>query len=286
MIKDWIEAIRPRTLPASASPVLVAGAYGWHFDKFQPVVIGICLLFAILAQIASNLANDYFDFKKGIDDEHRTGPKRAVASGTITPKAMLVAALVTLGVACAVGCTLICYGGWILLPAGDIIALFALAYSAGPYPLSCHGLGDLTVFVFFGLIAVDLTYFIQAGTVETMVWLGSAGVGLLSVNILLVNNYRDMENDAKANKVTTVVMFGRQWAELAYLVNGIAAVWLASYEKPAIALFLIPYLVIHYFTWKQMRQKRDFELNPVLSKTARNLLIFSLLLILALVYWR
>lgn len=286
MLKDWIDAARPRTLPASASPVLVAGAYGWYFDKFQPAVIGICMLFALLAQIASNLANDYFDFKKGIDDEQRTGPKRAVASGIISPKAMLTATLITLCAACAVGCSLICYGGWILLPAGVFIALFALAYSAGPYPLSIHGLGDLTVFVFFGLVAVDLTYYIQAGSVESMVWLGSVAVGLLSVNILLVNNYRDMENDAKAKKITTVVIFGRPWAELTYFINGIAAVWAASYEKPLMALFFIPYLIIHYFTWKQMRIRRDFELNPILGKTARNLLIFSLLLILSLICLR
>lgn len=286
MLKDWIDAARPRTLPASVSPVLVAGAYGWYFDKFQPVVIGICVVFALLAQIASNLANDYFDFKKGIDDAQRTGPKRAVASGTISPKAMLAATLITLFAACTVGCSLICFGGWILLPAGAVIALFALAYSAGPYPLSCHGLGDLTVFVFFGLIAVDLTYYIQAGTVEPMVWLGSVAVGLLSVNILLVNNYRDMENDARAKKITTVVIFGRQWAELTYFVNGIAAVWVASYEKPIIALFFIPYFIVHYLTWRQMRIKRGCDLNPILGKTARNLLIFSFLLILALVYLR
>lgn len=286
MLKDWIDAARPRTLPASVSPVLVAGAYGWYFDKFQPVVIGICVVFALLAQIASNLANDYFDFKKGIDDAQRTGPKRAVASGTISPKAMLAATLITLFAACTVGCSLICFGGWILLPAGAVIALFALAYSAGPYPLSCHGLGDLTVFVFFGLIAVDLTYYIQAGTVEPMVWLGSVAVGLLSVNILLVNNYRDMENDARAKKITTVVIFGRQWAELTYFVNGIAAVWVASYEKPIIAIFFIPYFIVHYLTWRQMRIKRGFDLNPILGKTARNLLIFSFLLILALVCLR
>jgi len=283
MIKDWIEAIRPKTLPASASPVLVAGAYGWYFNRLNIAVIGICLIFAILAQIASNLANDYFDFVKGIDDEQRTGPKRAVSSGTISPKRMLRASLATLGAASAVGCTLIYYGGWILLPIGVIIALFALAYSAGPFPLSSHGLGDLTVFLFFGIIAVDLTYYIQAGGVETMVWLGSVAIGLLSVNILLVNNYRDMENDAKAHKITTVVMFGRQWAELTYLVNGIAAVWAASYERPVTAIFLIPYLVLHLLTFGEMRRKRDFELNPILGKTARNLLLFSILLIVSLI---
>ena len=163
MTKAWIEAARPRTLPASAAPVIAATAYAAHDGLLQWTPALLCLLFALLAQIASNFGNDYFDFKKGTDRPDRTGPQRAVASGLISPRAMFMATVAVLALACIARLGLVYYGGWWLVPAGACIALFALAYSAGPYPLSYHGLGDITVLLFFGLVPVNLTYYVQTG---------------------------------------------------------------------------------------------------------------------------
>ena len=287
MIKDWIAAARPRTLPASAAPVIAATAYAVHDHTVQWGAAVLCLAFALLAQIASNFGNDYFDYKQGSDHPDRIGPQRAVASGVISPRAMLSATLCVLGAACAVGLGLVCYGGWRLIPVGVIIALFALAYSAGPYPLSYHGLGDLTVFVFFGLIAVNFTYYVQAGFFTLPVFMGSIAMGLLSINILLVNNYRDVEDDADACKYTTVVLFGRRFASNWYLLNGIAAVavtYAVWCELPGWRTFLpLIYLLLHGLTYRRLIRLQGVALNPLLGKTALNQLVFTLLLIVALI---
>lgn len=286
MIKDWIAAARPRTLPASAAPVIAATAYAAHDHVVQWGAAALCLVFALLAQIASNLGNDYFDYKQGSDRADRVGPQRAVASGIITPRAMLFATLGVLVVACGVGLGLIYYGGWWMIPVGIVIALFALAYSAGPYPLSRHGLGDLTVFVFFGLVAVNFTYYVQSGFFALPVLMGSIAMGLLSINILLVNNYRDMEEDAEASKYTTVVLFGRKFASNWYLLNGVAAV-AATYavwcEPFGWRTFLpVIYLALHWQVYSRLVRLQGTALNPLLGKTALNLLVFTLLLVAAL----
>ena len=288
MLKLWIDAARPRTLPVSVGPVVVAAAYAWYFEVFHPVIVSVCVVFALLAQIASNFANDYFDYKKGADRSDRVGPRRAVASGDISPQKMLKATLFTLFLVCAIGSTLIYYGGWWLIIAGALIALFAMAYSAGPYPLAYHGLGDVTVFIFFGLVAVDLTYFIQAGEVNGAIIAGGAAIGLLSVNVLLVNNYRDMEADKISGKRTTVVLFGRNWAKWTYLINGIVAIVLTSFVWEKDFLFFVPliYLIFHLSTWNKLIKRRGVDLNPVLGMTARNLFIFTILVCVSLCYAR
>lgn len=286
MLRLWIDAARPRTLPVSVGPVIVAAAYAWYFSVLHPVIVSVCVVFALLAQIASNFANDYFDYKKGADRSDRVGPRRAVASGDISPQKMLKAAIFTLFLACAIGSTLIYYGGWLLIIAGVLIALFALAYSAGPYPLAYHGLGDITVFIFFGLVAVILTYFIQAGEINYPIIGAGIAIGLLSVNVLLVNNYRDMEADKISGKRTTVVLFGRNWAKWTYLVNGIIAIGTTFFVWEKSFLFFIPllYLIVHVSTWSKLVKRSGYELNPVLGMTARNLFIFTILISLSLCY--
>lgn len=282
MVKDWISAARPRTLPASASPVIAASAYAFYAGTFRWVPAVLCLLFALLAQVASNMANDYFDYVKGSDKAGRVGPRRAVASGDITLRAMLMGTFCVLGVACAVGLGLVFFAGWQLIPIGVIIALFALAYTAGPYPLAYHGLGDVTVFLFFGLVAVNMTYYVQALQFDADVFLLSIAMGLLSINILLVNNYRDMEEDAAANKRTTVVLFGRRFALWWYFVNGVVAVLLlfpclADFGIAYIFLPAIVYLFLHIKTGLAIKQRVGEALNPLLGATARNLLVFTIL---------
>lgn len=282
MVKDWISAARPRTLPASASPVIAASAYAFYAGTFRWVPAVLCLLFALLAQVASNMANDYFDYVKGSDKAGRVGPRRAVASGDITPRAMLMGTFCVLGVACAVGLGLVFFAGWWLIPIGVIIAVFALAYTAGPYPLAYHGLGDVIVFLFFGLVAVNMTYYVQALQFDADVFLLSIAMGLLSINILLVNNYRDMEEDAAANKRTTVVLFGRRFALWWYFVNGLVAVLLlfpclADFGIAYIFLPAIVYLFLHIKTGLAIKQRVGEALNPLLGATARNLLVFTIL---------
>lgn len=284
--RAWIDATRPRTLPASAAPVVAATAYAWYDGVLVWGAAILCLAFALLAQIASNMANDYFDYKKGGDTPDRVGPQRAVVSGLISPRAMLGATLAVLALACCVGLGLVYYGGWQLIPVGIVIALFALAYSAGPFPLSRYGLGDVTVFIFFGLIAVNFTYYVQSGVFTTPVLLASIAQGVLAINILLVNNYRDMEEDAACNKRTTVVLFGRRFAAGWYLMNGFIAVactwqvWSTHYW-----LWLLPilYLVLHIKTFYNLVRLRGAALNPLLGRTAGNLLCFTLFLLLAMI---
>ena len=161
-IKIWMECFRLRTLPVSLSGVVIAiGLAKWH-GHFKLVPALLCLAFALLAQIASNTANEYFDYRHGADKPGRVGPRRGVTEGDISPKTLRNVTFGLLALAGVVGCCLIPYGGWWLLPVGIVIALGALAYSAGPYPLSYHGLGELMVFIFFGLVPVNLTYYVMA----------------------------------------------------------------------------------------------------------------------------
>ncbi|MBO7764162.1 MAG: 1,4-dihydroxy-2-naphthoate octaprenyltransferase, partial [Bacteroidales bacterium] len=203
-MKKWIEAMRLRTLPVSISGVLVAMGCMLLCGLFSMVPALLCLVFAVLAQIASNFANEYFDYKNGLDRKGRVGFRRGVTEGDITPDAMKRATFITLALASAVGCAMLLYGPWWLILVGVSVGIFALAYSAGPYPLSHHGLGDVAVIIFFGIVPVTLTCYLQAGG-----WYGwqislpaSVAVGLMAANVLIVNNYRDMEDDASVNKRT------------------------------------------------------------------------------------
>ena len=282
----WIKAARPKTLPASLSPVIVACALAHHDGVFQWIPALLCFAVALLAQIASNFANDYFDFKKGADTAERLGPERAVAQGWITPKAMLTGTLITLGLACSCGLCLLHYAGWEILLIGLAIALCVLAYSAGPFPLAYNGLGDVCVLLFYGIIPVCFTYYVQALAFTTLAFIISLAVGCLSINILLVNNYRDYEQDKKANKRTTVVLFGRKFARVFYLANCIIAIILGMCISYFYNIMFMPLLgamsVMLIRTWKDMLKLEGRELNKTLGQTARNLLLYSLFLSLTI----
>ena len=286
-IKIWLECFRPRTLPVSLSGVIIAiGLAKWH-QHFQWIPAMLCLTFALLAQIASNTANEYFDYLQGTDKPGRVGPRRGVTEGDIKPETLRNVTFGLLAVACIVGCCLIPYGGWWLLPVGIIIALAALAYSTGPYPLSYHGLGELTVFIFFGIVPVNLTYYVMALRFDPLVLLFSIAIGLMGVNVLLINNYRDVEDDRAAGKKTQTVMRGRPVTAFAYLLNGytamaiLAVFWfmIAWFKVLPLWALLIPvlYLVMHTATWYKLRHRDGSALNPLLGETARNMLIFTIL---------
>lgn len=220
----WFSASRPRTLPAAVAPVLAASALAWRDGVFEAWPAVVCLVFALLIQIGTNFANDYYDFVKGADTAERVGPRRAVASGLIAPATMKRVMAGVFAAAFLVGLLLLGCGGWPLLLIGLASIVCGVAYTGGPYPLGYNGLGDVFVFVFFGLVAVGATYYVQAGALAEETWVLGAGVGALAANILVVNNYRDVETDAKAGKRTLVVRFGRGFARAQFAVSHAVAV--------------------------------------------------------------
>ena len=286
MIRHWVEAMRLRTLPVSVAGVIAGIGCAVLLGSFRAAPALLCLLFAMLAQVASNFGNEYYDFKNGIDSKGRAGFRRGVTEGDISPVAMKRATYCTLLAAAAVGCAMLFYGPWWLVIVGIVIMLFALAYSAGPYPLSHHGLGDIAVVLFFGVVPVVFTCYLQTASWDCLhVALPvSVSVGLLAANVLVVNNYRDMEDDAASGKRTTVVIFGRRVMAVAYLLSGVVAmalmynVWrmlpLCSLFAPAM------YLVLHFATWRLLVRAKGAALNPLLGRTAVNLLLFALFFLL------
>ena len=288
LVGVWVEASRPKTLTASASPVLLGCALAYYDGMFDIVPAVLCFLVALFAQIASNFANDYFDFKKGADREDRLGPERAVAQGWIAPKAMLVGTFVTLGVTCLSGLLLICFADWRLIWVGIAIAVCVLAYSAGPYPLAYNGLGDICVLLFYGVIPVCFTYYIQTLSFSLLSFLLSVALGLLSVNILVVNNYRDYEQDKAACKRTTLVVFGRRFGRVFYIFNECMAFVLVLplvLEAPRWILFLFGILfVLCFYTTRELITLEGRALNRTLGHTARNVFLFAAVLSLFFVY--
>lgn len=289
-MRKWIEAMRLRTLPVSVAGVLAGcGCAVWQ-DGFSLFPALLCLLFALSAQIASNFGNEYYDFKNGVDRKGREGFRRGVTEGDISPRMMKYATFFMLGLAAVIGCLLLLYGSLWLVLVGGIILLFALAYSAGPYPLSHHGLGDITVVIFFGVIPVTFTCYLQTGGWGQLPVLltTSVAIGLLAANVLIVNNYRDKEDDEAVGKHTTVVLFGRKAMSLVYLFSGISAMAIMTplwMQMPLWALFVpLVFLLLHLFTWRRMSSSRGAALNPLLGRTALNLLTFTLLLLALFIF--
>ncbi|MDR1557976.1 MAG: 1,4-dihydroxy-2-naphthoate polyprenyltransferase [Tannerellaceae bacterium] len=288
-LRYWLEAMRPKTLTASLSPVLLGCALAYREAAFRPVPALLCLLVALLAQIASNFANDYFDFRHGADTADRLGPARAVACGRITPPAMLAATFVTLGLACLCGLGILCYAGWWLLPVGIAVALCVPAYSAGPFPLAYKGLGDVCVLLFYGIVPVCFTYYVQVLSFSLLSFWLSLSAGLLSVNILIVNNYRDYEQDKVAGKRTSIVCFGRRFGRILYLANGVLAI---VFSLPLLlkatlwmGLLYLAFFVLFLTTWRELIRLQGAALNQTLGRTARNVFLYTLLLILSLLLY-
>lgn len=293
-MSPWIEAMRLRTLPVSIAGVFAGWLVALAYDSFSWLPAMICLVFAVAAQIVSNFANEYFDFRNGLDRKGRQGFRRGVTEGDITPSAMKRAMIWLMAADCALGCTLIYWGGWWLLPIGIMIAMFAFAYSAGPWPLSHHGLGDLTVILFYGVVPVTLTAYVQCGGWtggEAAVALGdmwrmalplSVAIGLLADNVLIVNNVRDADDDRIVDKHTTAVIFGPKSMKCVYVIfaySGLFLMWwslrdaLQPWSWAGYLSVGIWYLPIE---WALFRYK-GARLNLVLKDTS--------LMILAAVLW-
>ena len=287
-----------RTLPVSVSGVLIAVGLAKFNGAFRLVPSLLCVAFAVLAQIVSNLANEYFDFKAGTDKKGRVGPRRGVTEGDFSPATLKRAMVGTLVATCAVGLSMLAvvdpgegYANWLLLVGvGVMVAVMAFAYSAGPYPLSYHALGEVAVMAFYGLVPVIFSYYVVAGDFHPYAVIAGIAIGLMGVNVLLVNNYRDVDDDREAGKRTSVVVAGRTLAAFAYLLNGLLALsvlgvlWLRLWMEWGWWTMLPPaiYMALHLTTWHSLKQRTGAALNPILGATARNMLIFTLLLTLFL----
>jgi 1,4-dihydroxy-2-naphthoate octaprenyltransferase len=284
----WIMAARPKTLPAAVAPVIVGSALAAADGRFRLFPALAALLGSVLLQIAVNLANDYFDYVRGVDTPDRIGPVRAAASGLIAPRRLFFGLLVTIGLATLVGGYLAWVGGWLVLVIGVASILSLLAYSSGPFPLASHGLGDLFVFLFFGLAAVCGTYYAQAHQVTLTALVVSVPVGLLTTAILVVNNLRDIETDRQAGKHTLAVLLGPQAARLEYVLlcvvayGVVIAFWGVGLAGPW-ALLPIATAPLAVRLASGLATSDGAALNAALAGTAQLDLLFNLLFALGLI---
>ena len=287
-IKAWILAARPKTLTGAAIPVMIGCALAFAYGHFQTAPAVLCFIFAFLMQIDANFINDLFDYLKGTDREDRLGPERACAQGWISPKAMKTGIAVTTVLAGITGLSLLNFGGWELIPVGVACMIFAFLYTAGPYPLAYHGWGDLLVLVFFGFVPVGCTYYVMAHDWNTSVTIASLACGLIIDTLLMINNFRDREQDAISGKKTIVVRLGARAGLILYFLLGLFACWLCFYFLTLGKLYavLLPqfYLVMHILTTSKMAKiNKGKALNMILGETSRNMLIFGIMLTLGLI---
>lgn len=295
-VKAWLLATRPKTLSAAAVPVMIGTAFAWRntSEQFNWIPAILCLLFAWIMQIDSNLVNDYFDFKKGNDDETRLGPKRACSEGWITSDAMVWGILITTLLGCMTGIPLILYGGLEMVMVGIACVVFCFLYTT---LFSYHGMGDILVLLFFGIIPVCCTYYVcmplhqQIPTGEVIA--SSIACGLAIDALLIVNNYRDIDNDRSNGKITLAVRLGesktrRLYESIGYTAAGIMIilVFFDLYQTdkfiPTYAIYLI-YIILHRQSYQEMKRiNKGAKLNQVLGLTARNILVFGILSVAAI----
>jgi len=286
-LRAWGLAIRPRTLPAAAAGVITGSALAWRDGFFQFNIMLICLLTALLLQIGSNLANDVFDFERGADTPERLGPMRVTQGGLLKPEEVKFGMTLVFGLAILMGLYLVWLGGWPILLIGICAIVSAIAYTGGPFPIGYRGLGEVFVFIFFGLASVAGTYYLHAGFVSPAAWWMTISPGLMISGILVVNNLRDLENDRKAGKYTLAVRLGEAGTKIQYLIFMIVAY-----------LVLIPFSYFGMLPWSSMLvwlslpftiqatkvvlTQKGRPLNAALAQTGLAALTFSLLLWLGL----
>jgi len=286
-LESWILASRPKTLPAAVAPVLVGTAVAIKDDKFNLTAFLIALICSILIQVGTNFVNDLYDYLAGSDREDRLGPRRALATGLITVNEMKFAIFITFIVTFLLGMYLVYMGGFVVFLIG-ILSIFAgIAYTAGPYPLAYNGLGDIFVFIFFGFVGTVGTYFVQALQVNAFVFWASVPVGALITNILVVNNYRDIEADRLSGKHTLAVKFGRKFTRYQYLLFMILSysilplVFFSFKQSPFIFIPLLS-LPIAIKLIKMIFTFTGTELNNTLALTAKLSAIYGLLFALGI----
>lgn len=283
----WLQAIRPRTLTTALAPVLVGTAVAHHAGSVALVPALAALLGAVWIQIGTNLANDYYDYVKGADTADRLGPTRVTQAGLVSPERVKAAMWAAFAMAVAPGAYLVAVGGWPIVVIGVVSILSGIAYTGGPFPLGYNGLGDLFVFVFFGLVAVMGTAFVQGAGWPMLGVVAAVPVGLLATAVLVVNNLRDAQTDAKAGKRTLAVRWGERAARVEY-----SALIAASYMTTVVLMFmvrshwaLLPLLSLPLAVsvWRGVMADGGRALNPRLGETARLVAVFGALEALGLV---
>jgi len=283
-LKIWIDAARPKTLWAAFAPVLIGTAMAHAAGKFHLPSAIAALAGAFLVQIGTNLWNDYADFKKGADTHERKGPVRATQAGLIAPASMRRASFLVFGLTLLVCLGLVLRGGWPILAIGLLSILCGFLYTSGPWPLGYVGLGEVFVLIFFGPVAVGGTYYVQALDISSTVLLAGLAPGLLAVAILTVNNLRDIETDARAGKRTLPVRFGRTFARREYVFCFLAAVGIPVIlfycqfgEHPYVLLAVLTLPIGRTTIINVCTSDAPAVLNPMLGRTAKLLLLYSLL---------
>ena len=283
-VSIWLAAARVRTLPAAVAPVLVGTALAGYLHVFHPLRFVAALIGAVFIQVGTNLSNDYSDARRGADTEDRLGPVRITAGALVPPKRVLVATYVSFGVAVLAGAYLIAVAGWQLLLVGAASILAGVLYTGGPRPYGYEGLGELFVFLFFGIVAVAGSFFVQVRHLDWEAFALAVPVGLLAAAILMVNNIRDIDTDHRAGKRTLAVRLGRARARLLYAVTVYAAyllvpvTWLFGPLKPWV---LVPWLTLPVAAsvLRVVRNRADGpSLNEALARTGMLQLGFCVLL--------
>lgn len=287
-LRAWALAARPKTLVAAVAPVLVGTGLAAHDGRLAALPALAALLGAVLIQIGTNLANDYYDFVRGGDTEDRVGPLRVTQAGLLSPRTVRRGMVVVLAGAMLVGVYLVYVGGWPILWIGLLSVACAVLYTGGPFPLAYHGLGDLFVFVFFGLVAVGGTYWVQAGALPGDVLLAGSAVGALDTAILVVNNLRDISTDAAAGKRTLAVRIGATWTKVEYgflllaaaVAPPVGVVW---FDWPVASLAALLAVAFAPAPLRAVTTHSDArELAPALGATARVVTVYGALLALGL----
>lgn len=288
LVQRWWLAIRPKTLPAAIAPVLLGASIALRHGSFKLLPALAAMLIAVLIQIATNLVNDVVDFSRGADNAARTGPARATQTGMLSPRQVWGGAIVTFGLAALIGVYLVLIAGWPALALGAAALIAGAAYTAGPFPLAYHGLGGLFVLLFFGYGAVAGTVYVTAGFLPAETWYAATAAGALTVNILVINNVRDIETDRAAGRMNIPVTLGRAAGEWQYAI--MAAI---AYAVPILLLWLglaSPWALLSFLSlpfasgvWQKMRSGLEGQqLNPMLGKTAQVLLLYCILLSIGL----
>lgn len=287
-LQIWFLAARPRTLPAAVAPIVVGTAVAVRENAFVWWVALLALVTALLLQIAANFANDAIDAKKGSDTADRTGPTRITAAGYVTYNQVMNATWITLVLAACTGIPLLIRGGWPFVALGVASLVCAVAYTGGPFPISYLGLGEIFVFLFFGLIAVTGTAFLQTGELTALSLAASIPPGAMIVGILIINNYRDREQDEKVNKRTVAVRIGPKNTRIEYYIM-LALTALAPFLFWAVG-WLNAWALLTVLSWpmfrdliKQVQTLQGPPLNKTLGLTGKTALVHSVLLGLAFV---
>jgi len=286
-LKVWLLAIRPKTLPAAAASVIVGTALAWYDGVFQAGPALAALVIALLLQIGSNLANDVYDDERGADTADRLGPLRVTQSGLLSRRQVKTGMKVVLFTALAIGFYLTWVRGPLVLVIGVAAIVAAVAYTGGPWPLGYHGLGEVFVFLFFGVTAVVGTYWVQSGTTTTAAWLMSVPVGLLITGIIIVNNLRDIEQDRVAGKRTIAVRVGVRYTRLEYALcvagaYACVALGVALQILPVYALTCWLSIPLAVMTWRIVASQAGTPLNRALALTGQTALLFSVLFALGM----